>query len=341
MKTKKQEEKNKVSPNSMDGTYKLLDFLSLSVKGLRIFNSPTEFERKYNLEWNLKKIFATYEEHYIENDQQSTFSDFCGTVKFDMDIWRDYCGITENRASKGIVYNSDGNIEYADGINHLQIYQTEKYGDDDFPYLQLVKHDNLVQLLADSIIYENLGIIALREVNDLDESDLSFAEYKLREIENDFPENFINKDYRAWYITTRSALNKLKSSIQGELFSKKRDLKSFVYLIYLVFSYAGFEINKGTSFSEYLSLILCEKKITIDDYIKDAAKDNLPLWNADDRKTQRLVATLMQIKSFNPKEDTKNSLFKSICQKFPQKESLQLLTSEEKALYDEVRRYFM
>lgn len=342
MKTNKQEVKNFVSLNSMEGANKLLDFLSLSVKGLKIVDTPTEFERNYNLEWNMKRAFtAYYGENQIKDEQQETFFSFCDAIKFDMDIWRDYCGITENRASKGIVYNSDGNIEYADGINHLQIYQTEKYGDDDFPYLQLVKHDNLVQLLADSTIYENLGTIALREVNDLDESDLSFAEYKLRKIENDFPENFINKDHRAWYITTRSALNKLKSNIQGELFSKKRDLKSFVYLIYLVFSYAGFEINKGTSFSEYLALFLCESKGTIDDYIKDAAKDNLPLWNAEDRKTQRLVATLMQIKSFNPMEETKYSIFKTICQKFPQKESLQLLSSEEKALYDDVRRYFM
>ena len=349
MKTNKQEEKNKVSLNSMDGTNKLLDFLSLSVKGLKIVDTPTEFERNYNLEWNMKRAFtAYYGENHIKDEQQETFFSFCDAIKFDMDIWRDYCGITENRSSKGIVYNSDGNIEYADGINYLQIYQTEKYGDDDFPYLQLLKHDNIVQLLADSTIYENLGTIALREINDLGEYELSFAENKLREIENDFPENFINKVQRAWYITTLSAINKLKSSIQGELFSKKRDLKSkkrdlksFVYLIYHVFLHAGFEVNKGTSFSEYLALILCEKKITIDDYIKDAAKDNLPLWKEEDRKTQRLVATLMHIKTFSPKEDTKNSLFKSICQKFPKKESLQLLTSDEKALYDDVRRYFM
>jgi hypothetical protein len=140
MRTKKQEEEKKSYLNTMDGIDKFLDFLSLSVKGLKIVDSPSEFEREYNLEWNLKRLFtAYYGENYIKDEQQETFCDFCDAIKFDMDIWRDYCGITENLSSKGIVFDTDGNIEYADGINHLKILPTEKYGDEDFPYLLLLK----------------------------------------------------------------------------------------------------------------------------------------------------------------------------------------------------------
>ena len=178
---------------------------------------------------------------------------------------------------------------------------------------------------------------------------MSFAENRIREIENDLPDNINNKDYRTWYLETRYALNEIKSSIQGKLLSKNRDIKSFVYLIYLVFSHAGFKINNGTSFSEYLALFLCESKGTIDDYIKDAAKESLPLWAAQDRKTQRLIAIIMLIKSFNPKEETLDSLSKSIWEKIPKeefwgkiskKEFLKPLNTEERTLYDRLEICF-
>jgi hypothetical protein len=348
-KVNNQQQKEKTSSNKMDGTDNFLDFLSLSVKGLKIIDSPTEFERKYNLEWNLKRLFtAYYEKTYIKDEQQETFATFCDAIKFDMDIWRDYCGITENRASMGIVFNTDGNIEYADGINHLQIYQTEKYGDDDFPYLQLLQHNNFVDLLADSLIYNKLKDIALKELSYLDENQLSFAENKTRETENDFPDNIKNKDSRIWYLETRYALDEIKSSIQGQLLSKNRDIKSFVYLIYLVFSHAGFEINKGTKFSDYLALCLRESKGTIDEYLKDAAKKSLPLWTDEYRKTQRLMAILMQIKLFNPIDETEELFSNSIWEKTPkenkekniEKRFMGVLNPEEILLYDQLEIRF-
>jgi len=350
MTTKKQEEGKKTSSNTMDGIDNCLDFLSLSVEGLKIIDSPTEFERKYNLEWNLKRIFtAYYGKNYIKDEQQETFGNFCDAIKFDMDIWRDYCGITENRASKGIVFNTDGNIEYADGINHLQIYQTEKYGDEDFPYLQLLKHDKFVELLADPSIYTDLKSIALNEVNNLDEYELNYVENKIREIENDLPDNIKNKDYRAWYLETQYALNLIKSSIQKKIFSETKDIKSFVYLIYLVFSHAGFEISKGTKFSEYLALYLGESKDTIDKYIKQAAIEDIPLWKDDARRTQRLIAILMRIKSFNLNKEILDSLSKSIWEKIPkeiskktntEKRFLGELSQEERTFYDQLEICF-
>jgi hypothetical protein len=78
--------------------------------------------------------------------------------------------------------------------------------------------------------------IALNEIDNLDEYELSYVENKIREIETDLTENIKNKDYRAWYIETQYALNLIKSDIQKKIFSETRDIKSFVYLIYLVFS---------------------------------------------------------------------------------------------------------
>ena len=103
-----QEHEKKVTTYSMDGINKYLDFLSLSVEGLKILDSPLEHQRKYNLEWSLKKVFADYyekhptknEKYHIKNEQQETFLDFSDAIKIDMDIWRDYCGITENIATK-------------------------------------------------------------------------------------------------------------------------------------------------------------------------------------------------------------------------------------------------
>ena len=348
-----QEHEKKVTTYSMDGINKYLDFLSLSVEGLKILDSPLEHQRKYNLEWSLKKVFADYyekhptknEKYHIKNEQQETFLDFSDAIKIDMDIWRDYCGITENIATKGIIYNTDGNIEYCDGINHLQIQLTEKYGDDNFPYLQLLKHNNFIDLLADTFIYSSLKGIASEEVNNLNETELSLAEYRIKEIEKDLPDNFNNKDCRFWYLETRYALIEIKSSILGQLSKNDRDIKSFVYLIYLVFSHAGFEISKATKFSEYLALFLRESKFTIDEYLKDAAKESLPLWKKNDRKTQRLIAILMRIETFNPKKETLDSLSKSIREKIPKVESngiipeqryLRSLNIDERTFFDKL-----
>lgn len=341
MKTLKNTEKEKqTSSNTMDGIDKFLDFLSLSVEGLKIVDSPKEFRNEYNLEWNLKRLFtAYYGENYIKDEQQDTFYDFCDAIKFDMDIWRDYCGITENRASKGIVFNTDGNIEYADGINHLKIYQTEKYGDEDFPYLLLLKHDKFVELLTDSSIYTDLKSIALNEIDNLDKYELSYVEDKIREIENDMPENIKNKEYRAWYLETQYTLNLIKTGIHEKLLTKSRDLKSFVYLIYLVFSHAGFEINKGTKFSDYLALYLGESEKTIDEYIKHALKDNDPLWESDFTRTKKLLAILLQIKSFKPKREALDSLSKSIWEKIPT-EKIRTETSKEKLSHKEFYEKF-
>ena len=163
------------------------------------------------------------------------------------------------------------------------------------------------------------------------------------------PENIKNKEYRAWYLETQYTLNLIKTGIHEKLLTKSRDLKSFVYLIYLVFSHAGFEISKGTKFSEYLALYLGESKDTIDKYIKQAAIEDIPLWKDEARRTQRLIAILMRMKSFNPNKETQDSLSKSIWEKIPkeiskktntEKRFLGELSPEEKTFYDQLEICF-
>ncbi|KAA6326325.1 hypothetical protein EZS27_024556 [termite gut metagenome] len=341
------ETKIAVTNTPQNHVYKMLDFLSLSVKGLNMVILPPEHSRSCNIEWYLKKEFLFYCD--VKDSKQETFDDFCKTIKFDMDIWRDYNGITGNHTSKGIVFDATGNIDYSDGINHLKIHQTEKYGDDDFPYLQLLQHDNFVQLLSDHTVYENLKEVALTEIKDGHEYELNIIEDKIGEIENDLPQHFTNDNYRKWYLETRLSLNEIKFCVHKELFDKDRDIKSFVYLMYVIFSSAGFSIDKGKSFSKYLALFLFESEATIDRYLKQAneqypdtkkhlsTKKCVPLWNSPDRKIQKLIAVLKQIKTFHPAADILQKVFKKICQNLPKEERLNFLTDEEKVLYIELK----
>ncbi|MDR0866820.1 MAG: hypothetical protein LBO74_18090 [Candidatus Symbiothrix sp.] len=318
------EKKQAVTNIPLNNVYKMLDFLSLSVKGLNLENKN---------EWHLKRnFFAYYEEKFVKDKIQSTFYDFSDTIKFDIDIWQDYNGITGNLASKGIVFDTEGNIEYADGVNHMKIHQIEKYGDNDFPYLQLLRHTNFIQLLEDNSVYENLKTSALKEIKDGHKYELSIVEDRIREIENDLPQ-FISDRYRIWYLETRVALDGIKSLIYDSLSFEERDIKSFVYLMHLVFSCAGFETSKGKSFSKYLALFLCERQDTIDKYLKEAHNDTSLLWNKPDRNIQRLITVLKQIKTFKPNEDILEKISKIISRNLPKEEMLKFLTDEEKVLY--------
>jgi len=275
---------------------KILDFLELSVNGLNMAVAKTA-----GIEWHLKNEFATYfnGREFIKDKCEKTFTDFSDTIKVDMDIWREYYDLS----SKEIVCNTDDNIECADGIDH----QREHYGDDESPYIQLRRHDSFVKLFEDTSVYEELKREALEEVENLNESTFDIIDSRIRDIENKMPmpQCFKDRNYRTWYLETDSQLREIKTAINNEFFSKYRDSKSFVYLMYLVFSCAGFEkISKGREFSKYLALHLRESPTTIDEYLKHTHKEGFPSWGKDAVSViKKSIRTLMRIKSFEPNTD--------------------------------------
>jgi predicted P-loop ATPase len=315
-------------------TDKLLFFLETSVGGWNIEyggNGYTSLnDELYSTVGYLRAKFAEYLEgrDCINDLMIDSFFAFSDSIFFNIDVYRDYNEFDFTDDKKTLVRSSRSTS-----------YIEDKYEDAFCPYMELKKHKNFIELMADKSIYNNLLKKAIEEVKRQDEHTLNEIKNRLSAIGQSIQPQTRHKhkdNSVRWHSAVKRTLDEIQTVISKKLQLRERDIKSFIYILNLVFEKAGFTVSKGTDFAYYLSIFLNEEPKTIDKYFKriNNEKSNTDFWGNNDTAIKKLLSIVEFIESFNPKEETLKDLKRSIVttlSKFKLNDSNDLSEKQKKA----------